>query len=339
MLSAGAAASGPGTVPLSRLVGQTIMSAMAGTTPSQSLLARIRRGEVGGIILFGGNVTSQAQARALTARLQSAARSGGNPPLLIATDQEGGYIRRFPDGPPVESAATMGRESASRVAAIGRATGQYLISAGVDVNLAPVVDVPSSRSSFLGSRTFSGSARVVARLGPAFVTGVQSARVAATAKHFPGLGTASANTDTSNVVVDTSAGELTRRLAPFRAAIAAGVKLVMVSNAVYPALDRARLPASLSPAIVHGLLRGRLGFRGVVITDTLGAPGPRSYADAPLRALKAGVDVLLLDDESSSAAAYEQLLRAARQGALSRTTLAHTNARIATLKAWLARRR
>jgi beta-N-acetylhexosaminidase len=335
----GAPTSRPARAPLARLVGQTIMSAMAGTTPSPSLLARIRRGEVGGIILFGANVTSQAQARALASRLQRAAASGGNPPLLIATDQEGGFVRRFPGGPPFDSAATMGRrDSAAQVATIGRRTGEYLRAAGVNVELAPVVDVPSSRTSFLGSRAFSGSARLVARLGQAFAIGVQHAGVAATAKHFPGLGTASANTDESTVVIDTSAGELTRRLAPFRAAIGAGVRLVMVSNASYPAFDPTGLPASLSPPIVRGLLRGRLGFHGVVITDTLAAPGPRRYVDAPLRALKAGVDVLLLDDEASSATAYEQLLVAARRGTLSRATLTQANARIATLKRWLARR-
>jgi beta-N-acetylhexosaminidase len=317
-----------------RLVGQTIMTGMSGTTPDAVLLGHVRRGEVGAVILFGANVTSKSQTRTLVARLQQAAKAGGNPPLLIATDQEGGPIRRFQDGPPFDSAATMGsRDSAATVRAIGRATGVFLRSRGVDVNLAPVVDVPNSPSNFLGTRAFSRDVRVVARLGPAFATGVQQARVAATAKHFPGLGTATANTDESVVVIRTSAKELTARLVPFQATIKAGVRLVMVSNASYPALDPSGLPAALSPAIATGLLRGRLGFEGVAITDTLAAPGPERYPDAAVRALKAGMDVLLYPDESSSAAAFRQL--AARAGSLS-SALRRANTRIAALKGWLA---
>ena len=255
-LTAGVGNSAPAGSTLDRLVGQTIMTGMSGTTPSASLLDRVRRGEVGAVILFGANVTSTAQVRALVAKLQQAARAGGNSPLLIATDQEGGPVRRFPDGPPFDSAATMGRrDTAAAVRSIGRAAGGYLRARGVDVNLAPVVDGPSSPSSFLGSRAFSRDVRIVARLGPAFAAGVQQAGVAATAKHFPGLGTASANTDEAQVVIHTSAKELTARLVPFRTTIRAGVRLVMVSNASYPSLDPRGLPAALSPVIADTLLR------------------------------------------------------------------------------------
>jgi beta-N-acetylhexosaminidase len=325
-------------VSLDRLVGQTVMSAMSGTTPSAQLLARIRRGEIGGIILFGGNIATKPQVRALVARLQQAAKEGGNPPLLIATDQEGGGVRRFHSGPPFDSAAAMGEmDTAARVRAIGRATADFLRPLGVDVDLAPVLDVPSSPSNFLGSRAFSSSASVVARLGPAFAAGLQQRRVAATAKHFPGLGTAPANTDLARVVIRTPRSELLARLAPYRPAIHSSVRLVMVSNASYPPLDRSGLPALLSPAIVRGLLRHDLGFRGVVITDAIEAPGPARYPDAAVRALKAGVDVLLFTDEGSSAAGFRQLVQAARRGTLGRTALNEANARIAALKAWLGR--
>jgi beta-N-acetylhexosaminidase len=204
------------------------------------------------------------------------------------------------------------------------------------VNLAPVLDVPSSPSNFLGSRAFSEIVGTVTRLGPAFATGVQQARDAATAKHFPGLGTAPANTDLGVVVIGTSKQELLRRLAPYPAAIRMGVKLVMVSNASYPALDASGVPALISKPIVSGLLRGQLGFHGVVITDSITAPGPKSYPDTPVRALKAGVDVLLYADlESVSAAGYRQVVQAARNGSLPRATLQAADARIATLKAWL----
>ena len=323
-------------VSLDRLVGQTVMSAMSGTTPSAPLLARIRHGEVGGIILFGGNIVTKPQVRAVVARLQRAAKAGGNPPLLIATDQEGGDVRRFHSGPPFDSAAAMGRtDTAARVRAIGRATADFLRPLGVDVDLAPVLDVPNSPSNFLGSRAFSSSTSVVERLGPAFVAGLQQGRVAATAKHFPGLGTAPVNTDLARVVIRTPRSALLARLAPYGPAIRDGVRLVMVSNASYPVLDPSGLPAVLSQAIVGGLLRRQLGFHGVVITDAIEAPVPARYTDAPVRALKAGIDVLLFTDEGSSAAGFRQLVQAARRGTLSRAALTEANARIVALKTWL----
>jgi beta-N-acetylhexosaminidase len=337
VLAAGRAA---GSSPsLGQLVGQVVMGRMTGTTPSLSLLGRIRRGELGGIILFGDNVRSATQVRVLVTRLQQVALAGGNPPLLIAVDQEGGFVKRLPDGPPFESPAMMGRTgTVASVREIGRATGSYLHSVGISIDLAPVVDVPSSPASFLGSRAFGEDPSLVARLGTAFAQGVQQAGVAATAKHFPGLGTATGNTDAGRVVVWTSKRELLRRLTPFRAAIRGGVRLAMVSNALYPALDRTGLPAVLSQVIVTGLLRQQLGFGGVVISDWLGAPGPARFPDASVRALNAGVDVLLLSHgEGDSATGYEQLLQAARNGTLTRAILLTANARIAQLKHWLYR--
>jgi beta-N-acetylhexosaminidase len=332
------APAGSGSPSLERQVGQTIMTSMAGTAPDAQLLARVRAGQVGGVILFGSNVVTRPQVSALVARLQQAAKAGGNPPLLIATDQEGGPIRRFHSCPPFQSAQAMGSTlTAAQVAAVGRATGTCLRALGVSVNLAPVLDVPSSPSNFLGSRAFSRNVATVARLGPAFATGVQQVRVAATGKHFPGLGTAPGNTDLGVVVIRTPRQELLRRLGPYPAAIRAGIKLVMVSNASYPALDASGVPALISKPIVTGLLRGQLGFHGVVITDSITAPGPKSYADTPVRALKAGVDVLLYADlESVSAAGYRQVLRAAQSGSLPVATLQAADARIAALKAWLS---
>jgi beta-N-acetylhexosaminidase len=164
------------------------------------------------------------------------------------------------------------RGSAAGAGAEGARTAAYLRRLGIDVDLAPVLDTPTSSSSFLGSRVFSRDARLNARLGTAFVRGLQGAGVAATAKHFPGLGTAPTTTDTSNVVLTTPARTLDARLLPFERAVENGVDLVMVSNAGYTAYDPSGAPADLSRPIVTGILRDRLGFRGVVITDAMEAP-------------------------------------------------------------------
>jgi len=173
---------------------------------------------------------------------------------------------------------------------------------------------------------------VNATLGTAFVNGLQHGGVAAPPKHFPGLGTARTTTDTAVVVVDSSATALDRRLLPFRRAIAAGVDLVMVSNAGYRAYDATGAPATLSEPIVTGLLRNRLGFKGVVITDALEAPGPRSHRQAPVEALRAGVDLLLYTHEQDSAHAFAQAVAAVRSGALPVAALERANSRIAALK-------
>jgi beta-N-acetylhexosaminidase len=324
-------------VSIPKLVGQSLMGSFTGVTPSSSFLARIQRGELGGVILFGDNIATTARLKAIIATLQAAAARGGNPPLLIATDQEGGTVKRLPAGPPPAAAETMGaQDSPQTVARIGDATGLYLRQLGINVDLAPVLDVGNAATSFLGSRIFSSNPVTVASLGSSFATGLQNARVAATAKHFPGLGTAPGNTDTHAVLVTSSRQDLDRRLAPFRAAIRAGVKLVMVSNASYKALDPSGPPASLSPQIVGKLLRGQLGFSGVVITDAMSAPGPAAYPDAPTRALNAGVDILLYSDSRAlSAQAFSLLINAVRTGEVPLATLEASNGRIQALKRWL----
>ena len=323
-------AAGARTADLTRLVGQTIMTGFAGTQPSAALLDRIRRGEVGGVILFGGNIASDDAARRLVDRLQAAASAGGNPPLLVAVDQEGGPVRRFRDGPPRDAPAAVA--SPAQAAADGDAAGAFLRSVGIDVDLAPVLDSPDSPDSFLGTRAYGSDPKRNAALGTAFLTALQRHGVAATAKHFPGLGTAGANTDTSHVWLTTPKSELDMRLAPFAAAVHAGVDLVMVSNAGYRAYDPSGLPAVLSRRIVTGLLRGRLGFGGVVISDALSAPGPSSRADHDAKAIAAGVDVLLYTSESGAASAFDDVLAAARSGALPLSTLESASARIAALK-------
>jgi beta-N-acetylhexosaminidase len=334
------AGSGAGAATPAQLVGQSIMTGMDGRVPGSVLLARIRAGQVGGVIFFARNIGSTSELTRTIDALQDAAAAGGNPPLLIAIDQEGGAVRRLPAGPPDRSPAAMGREGdAVEAGSEGRATAAYLRQLGIGVDLAPVLDTPAAPSSFLGSRAFSRNPALNGELGTAFVAGMQRGGVAATAKHFPGLGTAGRSTDSELVRLTTAEHALDRRLEPFVRAIDAGVKLVMVSNAGYAAYDPTGVPAVISEPIVTGLLRDRLGFGGVVISDAMEAPGPSSRKGAAVSALGAGVNVLLYTGERSSGAGYSEAVAAVKSGALSLRDLRASVARVLALKRWLAHHR
>jgi beta-N-acetylhexosaminidase len=331
----GAGASAAET-PLELLVGQRLVVALAGTEPTNELLERVRRGHVGGVILFGANARSPSQVAALTARLRAAAAAAGRPRPLVLVDQEGGAVRRLRWAPPGLSAAELGVRPVRDALAAGRATGRALRRAGIDVDLAPVADVPGDASSFLVTqgRAFGTRPRHVLPRVAAFARGLREQGVHATAKHFPGLGRAGGNTDVRRVVVPATRSELLRDAAPFAALVRADVPLVMLANAVYPALGPE--PAAWEPA-VHRLLRRGLGFTGATITDALEAAALAagvSTEEAAVRAARAGVDLLLLTGpEHESDAVFRRLLAAARSGALSRASLQRSHDRVLALKA------
>jgi beta-N-acetylhexosaminidase len=335
-------ARGVPTTSLTQLVGQKLIVAMdAGATPSAALLGRIRRGEVGGVILFGRNVTTAGALRALTTKLRDGAQAGGQPQLLIAVDQEGGSIKRIPWAPPTLSPPQMAADGrASTARSQGAATGLALRGLGINVDLAPVADVPSSTSSFLYKqrRTFSFNAAVTTSLADAFAAGLQSEGVIAAMKHFPGLGRATLNTDTNVVTIRAGAATLAPGLRPYEGAIGHGLRLVMLSNATYSAYDPDNA-AGWSRTVSNGLLRTVLGFRGVTITDSLdGTAHARgvSTASLALRAARAGTDLILVTgSEAESGAVFTALYDAARAGTVARTTLLASYARIRDLKAGL----
>ncbi len=325
----------PVAVPaLRELVGQRLIVALEGTAASPALLRRVRRGEVGGVILFGANVTGATQLRMLTTSLQRAARAAGRPPLLVMVDQEGGLIRRLPWAGPRLSAAELGRATPSSVRRAGLETGRALRAVGVNVDLAPVADV-SVAGSFMAAeeRTFSGRPAHVAVMATAFATGLADARVAAVAKHFPGIGRAVRSTDRTAVTLAATRAELERDLMPFRRAVAAGVPVVMLSNAAYTAFGPA--PGAWSTSI-QGLLRRELGFRGVTITDALEAAAAtrgKAVPSAAALAASAGVDlVLLTGGEADSAAVYRWLLDRATAGAVPLASLRRSYDRVLLLK-------
>jgi beta-N-acetylhexosaminidase len=313
--------------------GQMVMVRLEASA-TQGLRRAAKHGEIGGVVVFPPPGTSPAAVRRAIERLQAQARAGGQPPLLVATDQEGGEVKRFLDGPPTLSPAEIGAEGSEREAERqGAETGRYLAGLGINVDLAPVIDVPSEAGSFLGSRTFGSDPESVAQLGAAFIRGLDSAGVAATAKHFPGLGLAPANTDFSGSVVTAPRPALRSGLEPFRAAIDAGVPLVMVGHAAYPAFG-SQGPASLDRGVVDGRLRERLGFEGVAITDDLGAGAIEAVAtpkQAVLEAVEAGEDVLLfaLDSEPN---AVEPIAKAVAARRLDGGLVSGACARISALK-------
>lgn len=287
---------------LAQLAGQRIIYAYSGLAPPAQLLALIRAGEAGGVIFFGPNVASSQQLKGVVDELQRAnAASPVHAPLLLMADQEGGLVRRLPGAPTLsEQRIGTSANGLSLATAAGAGAGRTLAAAGLNVNLAPVLDVARSPGGFDGQyeRSYGASASRDARLGDAFITAQQRTGVAATAKHFPGLGAASRtqNTDLGPVTLNLSPRALRADdEAPFQAAIDAGVKLVMLSWAIYPALDP-KLPAGLSKKVIGGELRARLGFRGVTVTDSLSAGALSAFGSVGARgvlAAGAGADLLV----------------------------------------------
>ena len=313
---------------LQRQVGEILMIAFPGTSPPGYVQRALRRGRASGVILFRANAPDSATTRRLTRRLRRASHRRA----LIAIDQEGGPIRILPWAAPVPS------QGATPIPSVARSQAQKaaadLERAGVNVTLAPVADVAGSGSTMRG-RAFPGGTADVSALTSAAVSGYDGSQVAATLKHFPGLGAAGTNTDDAPVTISTPRAALaTRDLPPFAAGIKAGAPLVMASHALFTGLDRRNI-ASQSHAILTKLLRDQMGFKGVVITDSMEAAAvlKRSSIElAALRSVAAGADLLLLTGPGSFPRVSTQLLTAAKKSAKFRARIAEAAARVIALK-------
>jgi len=300
---------------LRQQVGQLTISSFPEQRPPGYIRRRLRAGETAGVILFGFNAGSGAEWRRLTRRLQRDARRGA----LVMVDQEGGDVRTVGWAGPAAGQPLQGSPAGVRKGA--RVAAVQLRWAGVNVNLAPVADLPTG---VMSHRAFAAA---VPASTTAAVEGMRSGRVAATAKHFPGLGGAGVNTDDG-------AATSTAELAPFRAAIRARVPLVMLSHALYPALDARRI-ASQSPRIANGLLRRQLGFEGVTITDSLEAQAVldrSNVAAAGERSVRAGADLILMTGSASWNDVYPRLLALARRSPAFRKRVRRSAARVLALK-------
>ncbi len=324
---------------LHQLVGQHMIFAYDSLTPPPALRSRIARGEAAGVILFARNVRSAAQVRAVVRGLQAIERPRGlRAPLIVMADQEGGPVRRIP-GAPARAAADV--RDAAQARADGLAAARTLRGAGVNMDLAPVADVARPGAALEGERRIYGrSAEQVATLAGAFAAGLHAGNVRATAKHFPGFGAATVNTDNAPATIGDPLATLRGVDArPFEALIAGGVDAIMVSTAIYPALDER--PAAFSARWTRDELRGRLGFQGVAMTDDLGTPAVRAYGSKVGRAVlavRAGIDLPLFSSTyRDGARAADGLLAAARRGELSRGTLRAQAERVLALRAKLPR--
>ena len=348
----------PASPPLEVKVGQMLMVGFRGLALSgdEPILADIRERHLGGVILFDRDIPSGSsrrnildadQVRQLTDRLQAAA----DIPLLVAVDQEGGRVRRFKEDtgfPVLESAGVLGgRDEPAATRRQALATARALAAAGVNLNLAPVVDLDLNPDNpVIGGldRSYGAEPPRVVRHARAFIAAHHAAGILTCLKHFPGHG--SSRGDTHLGLVDVTDTWQERELQPFAEIIAAGqADAVMTAHIVNRRLDPAD-PATLSPAILNGLLRQRLGYEGVVISDDLqmGAIAAEyGLARAIRKALDAGVDILLFAnnsvyDEKVAARARGLILDLVESGAIAPERIEASWRRIAELKARLADR-
>lgn len=283
------------------LAGSLVWAGFDGEQVPAPLLDGIARGRIGGLLLFAlrGNIRSSAQVRAMLGEAVEAARRGGLPPVPVAVDQEGGSVIRIGYRAVFPSAMAIGATGdpiwAERAAA---AVARGLRADGIAVNHAPTCDVNvEPRNPVIGIRAFGDDPERVAAFAAAWVRGSEGAGVAATPKHFPGHGATAFDTHHTTVDVAADLRTLERReLVPFRAALAAGASGVMTAHIRYPALDQEWI-GTLSPRILTGLLRGELGFEGLVITDSLDMSGVTQVETAEqvvARAIRAGVDAAMV---------------------------------------------
>jgi len=327
---------------LDEQIGQTMVVGFTGTDVSSDIVDLIQNDKVGGVILFSRNIRDARQLLDLTTALQEAARAAGHRyPLLISTDQENGMVRRLGAGTTVfPGNMALGAIGAEDIAhAIALATGRELAALGVNLNLAPVVDVNNNPANpVIGVRSFGEDPAQVGRLGAATVRGYHEAGVMTCLKHFPGHGDTAVDSHLDLPVVPHTLDRLERvELVPFKAAIAAGADGVMVAHIHFQRLmPHDALPATLSPAIVRGLLREQLGFAGVIMSDCLEMDAVAETVGterAAVLGLQAGLDLIFVSHTYTRQKDSIAAIRAAvRSGELAEGAVRVAADRVARLK-------
>jgi beta-N-acetylhexosaminidase len=323
--------------------GQLLLAGFEGRSPPREILDLLEKQQLGGVILFARNSESAEQVFALTSELQARARAAGHRyPLLVAIDHENGMVQRLGDWVTLfpGNMALAATDSAALVQAISAAAGRELLALGINLNLAPVLDINTNAANpVIGVRAFGDDPEQVARLGVAAVRGYLQASIVCCVKHFPGHGDTA--TDSHLALPQLPHGWerlISCELLPFARALAAGAPCVMVGHLALPALTGdSALPASVAPAIIQGLLREQLGFEGVAISDCLemaAISNTLGVERAAVMALQAGLDLLIISHHyERQLAALEALHRALREGRLAQQRLAQALGRVLRLKA------
>jgi beta-N-acetylhexosaminidase len=324
---------------LAELAAAVLQPGFVGTSAPDWVRRWVGEG-LGGVALFARNVESPAQVAALTAQLRAE-----RPDVIVAMDEEGGDVTRFESRRGSSRPGNLALGAIDDVAlteAVARDLGAELAAAGITLNYAPDADVNSNPDNpVIGVRAFGAEPELVSRHAAAFVRGLQQAGVAACAKHFPGHGDTSVDSHLDLPLIDRDrAGLDACELRPFRAAIAAGVLAVMTGHLLVRAYDES-LPATLSPALVSGLLRAELGFTGLIVTDGIEMRAVRrqhGLAGAAVRALAAGADAICVGgdhaDEHTAVRLREAIVTAVTAGDLPAERLHEAATRVRHLAAW-----
>ncbi len=327
---------------LEEQVGQLLVAGFPGTTPTPEIIDLIQNHHIGGIIFFSRNIQDAQQVLALTHSLQMIAkRAGHRYPLFIAIDQENGMVQRLGNSatqfPGNMALGAIGSEQMAYD--VAGATGRELTALGINFNLAPVVDVNNNPANpVIGVRSFGEDPLRVARLASAAVKGYRSAGVITCLKHFPGHGDTAVDSHLALPTLPYSMERLEAlELLPFRSGIAAGVDSVMIAHIAFPTLTGdATLPATLSPAIVRELLREKLGFTGVIISDCLemnAVSETVGVGPGAVMALQAGTDLILISHlYTRQRAGIAAILSALQEGVLRQDVVKQAVERMLKLK-------
>jgi beta-N-acetylhexosaminidase len=327
---------------LEQQIGQLFMVGFAGTHASPDVLDLIERHHVGGVIFFSRNIGTARQVADLTRSLQGAARAAGHhAPLLISIDQENGMVSRLGnDMTAFPGNMALGAIGSEQIAAdVARATGEELKTLGINMNLAPDADVNNNPANpVIGVRSFGEDPQDVARLTAAAVRGYRSAGVISTLKHFPGHGDTATDSHLALPIIPHPLERLAAvEFAPFERGIAAGAEGVMIAHLFLPALMPSDgLSASVSPAVIQGLLRERLGYTGVVLSDCMemdAITNTVGTAQGSVLALQAGTDIVLVSHRyDRQRASIEAALAAVHSGALPPEAIHQAARRVLRLK-------
>ncbi|MCK9296327.1 MAG: beta-N-acetylhexosaminidase [Desulfobulbaceae bacterium] len=306
-------------------LGQLFMVGLPGKDLDESTLRLIAERGINNFIIFRRNVDNPEQLSQLCADIKKACRQAKLPPPLIAIDQEGGTVARLPAPFTQFADARQLAGALDPVAALADyadTCARELVQVGINMNLAPVLDVcPAGQGFFMEKRSLGADPQLVGQLGSQVINGLQAGGVAACAKHFPGLGAAKLDPHLQLPVVSRALAEIrVHDLVPFQQAIAAGVAAIMTSHTIYEHLDAAT-PATLSGHILTDLLRSELGFDGLVITDDLemGAiENERTVDAAAVQAFAAGADLILIcHGHDKVCQSYDSLREAIADGRVS----------------------